>query len=129
MLVIVAPGRGAQVPGFLTPWLAVPGVSAQLAAWSELAGRDLVRYGTTGDADEIRDTATAQPLLVAAAMAAAGALFGHIDEAWRLCGAGSGHSVGELAAGAIAGVISPADATGLDRDRSEAKAPPASAEK
>ncbi len=128
MLVIVAPGQGAQVPGFLTPWLAVPGVSAQLAAWSELAGRDLVRYGTTGDADEIRDTATAQPLLVAAAMAAAGALFGHIDEAWRLCGAVAGHSVGELAAGAIAGVISPDDAMCLVRVRGEAMARAATAE-
>src|SRR5579863_1497222 len=76
MLIITAPGQGAQTPGFLAPWLEVPGVAEWLGTASELAGRDLIRYGTTGDADEIRDTAIAQPLLVAAALAAAGALAG-----------------------------------------------------
>jgi [acyl-carrier-protein] S-malonyltransferase len=128
MLVVVAPGQGAQVPGFLAPWLELPDVPEQLAAWSDLAGRDLVRYGTKGDADEIRDTATAQPLLVAAALAAAGALFGHVAEAWRLCGAVAGHSVGELAAGAIAGTVSPDDAMRLARVRGEAMAHAAAAE-
>ena len=74
MLIITAPGQGAQTPGFLAPWLEVPGVAERLGAASELAGCDLIRYGTTADADEIRDTAIAQPLLVAAALAAAGAL-------------------------------------------------------
>jgi len=129
MLVIVAPGQGAQVPGFLSPWLELPGVPEQLAAWSELAGRDLARYGTTGSADEIRDTATAQPLLAAAAMTAAGALFGHIEEAWRLSGAVAGHSVGEFAAGAIAGVLSADDALRLVRVRGEAMARAAAAER
>ena len=128
MLVIVAPGQGAQVPGFLSAWLELPGVPTELAAWSELAGRDLARLGSTADADEIRDTATAQPLLVAAAMAAAGALFGHIEEAWRLSGAVAGHSVGELAAGAIAGVVSPDDAMRLVRVRGEAMARAAATE-
>ena len=76
MLIITAPGQGAQTPGFLAPWLEVPGVAERLGAASELAGCDLIRYGTTADADEIRDTAIAQPLLVAAALAAAGALAG-----------------------------------------------------
>jgi [acyl-carrier-protein] S-malonyltransferase len=128
MLVVVAPGQGAQVPGFLTPWLELPGVAEQLAGWSGLAGRDLVHYGTKGDADEIRATGTAQPLLMAAALAAAGALFGHIDEAWRLCGAVAGHSVGELAAGAIAGAITPDDAMRLVRVRGEAMEEAAAAE-
>ena len=74
MLIITAPGQGAQTPGFLAPWLEVPGVAERLGAASELAGCDLIRYGTTADADEIKDTAVAQPLLVAAALAAAGAL-------------------------------------------------------
>src|SRR5260370_39118136 len=71
MLVIAAPGQGAQTPGFLSPWLEFPGVTERIGAWSELVECDLIRFGTVGHADEIRDTAVAQPLLVAAAMAPA----------------------------------------------------------
>ena len=74
MLVIAAPGQGAQTPGFLAPWLELPGVADRLGAWSDLVGCDLIKAGTVGTADEIRDTAVAQPLLVAAALAAAGVL-------------------------------------------------------
>ena len=74
MLIITAPGQGAQTPGFLAPWLELPGVAERLGAASELAGCDLVRFGTTASADEIKDTAVAQPLLVAAAIVAASAL-------------------------------------------------------
>ena len=115
MLIITAPGQGAQTPGFLSPWLELPGVADQIGAWSELVGRDLVKLGTTGTADEITDTSVAQPLLVAAALAAAGLLPGEPDAA-------AGHSVGELAAGAIAGAISAADAMRLVRVRGEAMA-------
>jgi [acyl-carrier-protein] S-malonyltransferase len=115
VLIITAPGQGAQTPGFLSPWLELPGVTEQIGAWSELAGRDLVRLGTTGTAEEITDTSVAQPLLVAAALAAAGVLPAEPD-------AVAGHSVGELGAGAIAGVISAADAMRLVRVRGEAMA-------
>ncbi len=122
MLLIAAPGQGAQTPGFLSPWLELPGVAEHLATWSDLVSCDLITYGTTGTQDEIRDTAVAQPLLVAAALAAAqalssgtgGALTGHITVA--------GHSVGELAAGALAGVISPSDALILVGVRGKAMA-------
>jgi [acyl-carrier-protein] S-malonyltransferase len=128
MLLIAAPGQGAQAPGFLSAWLELPGFADRLAAWSELAGCDLIRCGTTASADEIRDTAIAQPLLVAAAIAAADELFGGPGQACRLAAAVAGHSVGELAAGAIAGVISPDDAMRLVRVRGQAMARAAAAE-
>jgi [acyl-carrier-protein] S-malonyltransferase len=114
VLIFTAPGQGAQTPGFLTPWLELPGLAEQFGTWSELAGRDLIKLGTTGTAEEITDTAVAQPLLVAAAIAVAG-LLGEPDAA-------AGHSVGELAAGAIAGVLTPADAIRLTRVRGESMA-------
>lgn len=74
MLVLVAPGQGAQTPGFLTPWLDLPGAADRLGAWSDAIGLDLAHYGTEADADAIRDTAVAQPLLVAAGLLSAAAL-------------------------------------------------------
>jgi [acyl-carrier-protein] S-malonyltransferase len=115
VLILTAPGQGAQTPGFLSPWLELPGLADQLGTWSELAGRDLVRLGTAGSAEEITDTAVAQPLLVAAALAVAGLLGGKPEVT-------AGHSVGELAAGAIAGVLSAEDAIRLTRVRGEAMA-------
>jgi len=120
VLILTAPGQGAQTPGFLSPWLELPGLADQLGAWSELAGRDLIRLGTAGSAEEITDTSVAQPLLVAAALAVAG-LIGQPDVA-------AGHSVGELAAGAIAGVLSAEDAIALTRVRGEAMAAACGAE-
>ncbi|WP_329215362.1 ACP S-malonyltransferase [Streptomyces sp. NBC_00683] len=98
MLVLVAPGQGAQTPGFLTPWLELPGATDRIAAWSDAIGLDLAHYGTKADADEIRDTAVAQPLLVAAGLLSAAALDASP-------GAVAGHSVGEITAAALAGVI------------------------
>ena len=124
MLVIVAPGQGAQAPGFLSPWLELPGVPTQFATWSEVTELDLVRYGTVADGDEIRDTAVAQPLLVSAGLAVASALFGplsDVDSALPvdpgLVDATAGHSVGEFTAAAIAGVLSPKDALTLVTER------------
>jgi [acyl-carrier-protein] S-malonyltransferase len=128
MLLLAAPGQGAQTPGFLREWLELPGFAERLGALSELAGCDLIRCGTTADADEIRDTAVAQPLLVAAAVTAAAELVGAAGP--QLAGgalaagasAAAGHSVGELAAGVIAGVLQPPDAIRLVRVRGEAMA-------
>jgi [acyl-carrier-protein] S-malonyltransferase len=115
VLIFTAPGQGAQTPGFLSPWLELPGLAERVGAWSELAGRDLIRLGTAGSAEEITDTSVAQPLLVAAALAVAELIGGEPDAA-------AGHSVGELAAGAIAGVLSAEDAIKLTRVRGEAMA-------
>ncbi|MEU1230797.1 ACP S-malonyltransferase [Streptomyces sp. NPDC005828] len=116
MLVLVAPGQGAQTPGFLTPWLELPGAADRLAAWSDAIGLDLVHYGTKADADEIRDTAVAQPLLVAAGLLSAAAL-GDVKP-----GVVAGHSVGEFTAAAFAGVLDDTAALRLVRTRGLAMA-------
>ncbi|WP_405853417.1 ACP S-malonyltransferase [Streptomyces sp. NBC_00090] len=116
MLVLVAPGQGAQTPGFLTPWLELPGAADRIAAWSDAIGLDLAHYGTKADADEIRDTAVAQPLLVAAGLLSAAAL-GDV-----LPGAVAGHSVGEFTAAAFAGVLDDTAALRLVRTRGLAMA-------
>jgi [acyl-carrier-protein] S-malonyltransferase len=119
VLVLVAPGQGAQTPGFLTPWLDLPGAADRLAAWSDAIGLDLARYGTQADADEIRDTAVAQPLLVAAGLLSAAAL-GDVAELGP--GAVAGHSVGEITAAAFAGVLDATAALKLVRTRGLAMA-------
>jgi [acyl-carrier-protein] S-malonyltransferase len=129
MLFIAAPGQGAQTPGFLAPWLELAGFADRLGAWSELAGCDLIRSGTVADADEIRDTAVAQPLLVAAAIAAAldQVVTGAHPVSRQSVGV-AGHSVGELAAGVLAGVITPDDAMRLVGVRARGMAAAAAAE-
>jgi len=107
VLAVLSPGQGSQKPGFLTPWLDLPGAEARLRWWSALAGIDLVRLGTEGDADEIRDTARTQPLLVAAALLAAEQLPMYDVTVT------AGHSVGELAAAALSGVLTPESAVTL----------------
>jgi len=96
-------------------------VADRLHWWSAVAGIDLVHYGTAADADAIKDTAVAQPLLVAAGMAAAGALGPHPQTRNRL-GAVTGHSVGEITAAAFAGVLRPEQAMAFVRQRGLAMA-------
>ncbi|WP_328419077.1 acyltransferase domain-containing protein [Micromonospora sp. NBC_00389] len=103
MLAVLSPGQGSQKPGFLTPWLDLTGTEARLRWWSALAGVDLLHLGTAADADEIKDTARTQPLLVAAALLAAEHL--PLYDVTLT----AGHSVGELGAAALAGVL-PAEA-------------------
>src|SRR3954451_8097266 len=122
MLVVVAPGQGAQTPGFLAPWLELPGGRERLAWLSACAGLDLVRYGTVADAEEIRDTAVAQPLLVGAGLVSLLTVFPHPSDAYGKVGVGAGHSVGELTAAAAAGVITAEQAMVLVRERGKAMA-------
>jgi len=120
--VIVAPGQGAQTPGFLAPWLENPVFAERLSWLSAVAGMDLAQYGAEADAETIRDTAVAQPLLVASGLLAALELFPHPADAFGQIGAVAGHSVGELTAAAGARAITAEQAMVLVRERGRAMA-------
>ena len=111
MLAIIAPGQGSQTPGLFNGWIEDPSLKELIIAWSDAIGLDLLRLGTTAEADEIKDTANAQPLIVAASLLGAHAL------GVKSCAVTSGHSVGELAAAALSGAISEDDALTLVRAR------------
>ena len=122
MLAIVAPGQGAQTPGFLRPWLTESTFSDRLTWLSAVCGIDLRHYGTEADAETIRDTAIAQPLLVASGLLAALELFPHPADAYPLVGVAAGHSVGEITAAAGVGVLSAEQAMVFVRERGRAMA-------
>ena len=117
MLVIVCPGQGSQTPGFLAPWLDLPGFRDRMLWLSTVAGIDLVKHGTESDADTIRDTAIAQPLIVGAGLISLLALFDHPADGFRLVAGGAGHSVGEITAASAAGVITAEQAMVFVRER------------
>lgn len=120
MIVVVAPGQGSQTPGFLEPWLAEPGFRDHLTELSDTVGIDLVAHCTTSDADTIRDTAVAQPLIVAAGLLTARALLANGRRA--KIGGVAGHSVGEVTAAAIAGILTETDAVAFVRERGRSMA-------
>ncbi|KAA1252154.1 ACP S-malonyltransferase [Mycobacterium simiae] len=104
MIAFLAPGQGSQTEGMLSPWLELPGAADRIASWSQASGLDLARLGTTASLDEITDTAVAQPLIVAATLLA----HQELTQRGLLVGKDiivAGHSVGEIAAYAMAGVM------------------------
>ena len=113
---MLAPGQGSQTPGMLAAWLELPGAAERIDAWSQISGLDLARLGTTATAEEITDTTVTQPLVVAATLLA----YEELTKRGLLSGKDvtvAGHSVGEIAAYAIAGVISADDAVKLAATR------------
>lgn len=119
---IASPGQGAQTPGFLAEWLQIQSFADRMAWLSAVSGLDLVHYGTEADAETIRDTAIAQPLLVASAIAVAHELF---DAGQPACGQAdvvAGHSVGEIAAAALTGALSAESAMVFVRERGQGMA-------
>lgn len=116
MIALLAPGQGSQTEGMLSQWLDLPGAADQLAEWSKATGLDLVRLGTTASTEEITDTAVTQPLVVATTLLA----HREMTERGLLTGKDlivAGHSVGEIAAYAIAGVLGADDAVALAATR------------
>ena len=122
MLALIAPGQGAQVPGFLAPWLELPRARELLTWWSAVSGVDLIHLGTAADATQIKDTANAQPLLVSAGLLGALSLFPHPSDAFGKVGVVAGHSVGEFTAAAGARAITAESAMVLVRERGAAMA-------
>jgi [acyl-carrier-protein] S-malonyltransferase len=116
VIALLAPGQGSQTEGMLSPWLDLPGAADQLDIWSKASGLDLVRLGTTASNEEITDTAVTQPLVVAATLLAHQELTkrGLLADTDLVV---AGHSVGEIAAYAIAGVLAADDAVALAATR------------
>ncbi|QTX04829.1 ACP S-malonyltransferase [Agromyces archimandritae] len=125
MIVVVCPGQGSQTPGFLTPWLASDAARERVAELSAAAGIDLAEAGTLSDADTIRDTAVAQPLIVAAGLITLDALLA--DGRAERIGGIAGHSVGEITAAAGAGVLAGDEAMRFVAERGRAMAEAAAA--
>ncbi|MEN9749442.1 MAG: hypothetical protein RL149_520 [Actinomycetota bacterium] len=128
MIVIVCPGQGAQTPGFFSPWLELPDFRNAIELMQQASGIDLIKHGTESDADTIRDTSIAQPLIVSAGIATAAALFKNDGTATANIAGVAGHSVGEITAAAISGVFDAATAINFVKRRGDAMAEAAALE-
>lgn len=122
MIAILCPGQGSQAPGMLTPWLELDGTGEVLDRLSDAAALDLRHLGTEADAEAIKDTAVAQPLIVAASLVSLAALTARTGPHADWAGVTAGHSVGEYAAAVVAGVLTDTGALSLVATRGRAMA-------
>lgn len=122
MIVVVCPGQGAQTPGFMLPWLDVPAFRTSIEAMQAASGIDLVAHGTVSDADTIRDTAIAQPLIVSAGVATLAALFDLGGKVSQKISGVAGHSVGEITAAVASGIFSAEQGIKFVKERGDAMA-------
>ena len=127
MIALTCPGQGAQTPGFLSPWLELDSFKTSIEQYSAVLEMDLVHFGTNADADQIKDTRVAQPLIVAASMASHAVLIQALQDKSKIAGV-AGHSVGEIAAANIAGVLDTEAALRFVKARGEQMAKAASLE-
>lgn len=128
MIVVVCPGQGSQTPGFLSPWLELPAFKDSLLSMQEASGIDLISHGTVSDADTIRNTAIAQPLIVAAGVATLSALLDGKSAAQAGISGVSGHSVGEITAAVVSGVFDAETGIKFVNERGQAMAKAAALE-
>ena len=128
MIAVVCPGQGAQTPGFFSPWLELDVFKSTIERLAEASGLDLVKHGTVSDADTIRDTAIAQPLIVSAGIASAAALFENSSAHEAGIFGSAGHSVGEITAAAVTGILTDEDAMRFVTKRGNAMAAAAALE-
>ena len=124
MYAIVCPGQGSQKKGFLTPWLEIVGVREHLERLSQAAELDLIHYGTEAEEEAIKDTAIAQPLIVAAGIVTGRLTLARLGTENLLF---AGHSVGEITAAALSGILSDEDAMRFIRVRATGMAQAAAA--
>jgi [acyl-carrier-protein] S-malonyltransferase len=128
MIVVVCPGQGSQTPGFFEPWLELPDFKHSIETMTAVSGIDLVAHGTVSDADTIRDTAVAQPLIVSASVASFAALTAGKSAKDAGVAAVAGHSVGEIAAAVIGGIFTAEQGISFVKERGEAMAAAAALE-
>jgi len=122
VIVVVCPGQGSQTPGFMLPWLDLPAFRSSIEGMQAASGIDLIAHGTVSDADTIRDTSVAQPLIVSAGVATLATLFDANGTVSSKISGVAGHSVGEITAAVATGIFTAEQGIKFVKERGDAMA-------